>query len=568
MTVVGAAWPGMPPVRRDQASWFAVVLLYLLACGIMLHPLVDFRRLQSASFGGDPRLVIWILGWNNHVILDGVPSLFDANMFHPEQNALALTEHLFGISLFTLPIYAVSRNPVLAYNIVWLLSFFLSALSIHLLVWRILRDHAAALVAGLVYAFCFFKMHQGHAHLQIVWSFWIPLSLVLIDRWFARPTWGRMGALVACVLLQALASWYLAVMVIVADALWLAWLILERYVTTGRFGGIGSPFAALAHLATALVVGAVLLWPFVARYGELGGGNPTEATLGSADLAAYLVPPENTWAGQALQKLGSTAPRWIWGERTLYVGYVTLALAGIGLVCALRERVAAFGLVRFSVALALVSFALSLGPADPQSWGWTPFGVFARLPGMTLFRVPARFALLLMLAISVLAGIGAWDLRRRLGVRARLATLLVLPILLSESFVVDFPGGRPQSLPIPTVYRYLASLPPGAVVSLPDFLQTAEWYREADYLYFSTAHWKPIVNGYARVTPAGFPHRIRQIETFPSPEAADLLRSLDVSYVVVHAGANETAVVRAQQSDEFSLLLHAADDYLFKVNPK
>ena len=558
----------MPFVRRDRGSWLAVVLLYLLACGIMLHPLVDFRRLHSASFGGDPRLVIWILGWNNHVLLDGVPSLFDANMFHPERNALALTEHLFGIGLFTLPIYAVSRNPVLAYNLVWLLSFLLSALCIHLLVWRVLRDHAAAMVAGLVYAFCFFKMQQGHAHLQIVWSFWIPLSLILLDRWCVRPTWGRMGALLGCVLLQALASWYLAVMILVADALWLVWLILERYFATGRFGGIGSPRAPLAHLAAAVVFGAVLLSPFMARYGDLSGGNPTEASLGSADLAAYLVPPENTWLGQALRNLGSTAPRWIWGERTLYAGYLTLALAGVGLVCALRERVTAFGLVRFSVALALVSFALSLGPADPQNWGWTPFGVFARLPGMTLFRVPARFALLLMLAVAVLAGVGAWDLRRRVGQRARLATILAVPILLSEFFVVNFPGGRPSPLPIPEVYRYLATLPPGPVVSLPDYLQTAEWYREADYLYFSTAHWQPIVNGYGRATPAGFAKRIRQIETFPSQASADLLRSLDVRYVVVHAGADKMAVTGARQSDDFALLLHAGDDYLFKVNPK
>jgi hypothetical protein len=558
----------MPFARRDQASWIAVVLFYLLACGIMLHPLVDFRRLHSASFGGDPRLVIWILGWNNHVFLDGVPSLFDANIFHPERNALALTEHLFGIGLFTLPIYAVSRNPVLAYNLVWLLSFLLSALGAHFLVWRVLRDHAAAVGAGLVYAFCFFKMQQGHAHLQIIWSFWIPLSLVLLDRWFARPTWGRMGALLVCVLLQALASWYLAVMILVADALWLVWLTLERYFATGRVAGIGSPRAGLAHLGAALVLGAVLLSPFVDRYGELSAGNPTEASLGSADLAAYLVPPENTWLGQVLRDLGSTAPRWIWGERTLYVGYVTLALAGVGLVCAIRERVTAFGLVRFSVALALVSFAFSLGPADSQNWGWTPFGVFARLPGMTLFRVPARFALLLMLAVAVLAGVGAWDLRRRLGKRARLATILVVPILLGEYFVVDFPGGRPSPLPIPPVYRYLATLPPGAVVSLPDYLQTAEWYREADYLYFSTAHWKPIVNGYARATPAGFAKRIRQIETFPSPESADLLRSLDVSYVVVHAGADKTAVTAARVTDDFTLLLHAGDEYLFKVNPE
>lgn len=187
---------------------------------------------------------------------------------------------------------------------------------------------------------------------------------------------------------------------------------------------------------------------------------------------------------------------------------------------------------------------------------------------MELFRVPARFALLLMLAVAVLAGIGMWDLLRRLGPQAWWATMLVPPLLLSESFVIGFPGSGPQPLPIPAVYRYLGKLPPGAVVSLPDFLLTPEWYREADYLYFSTAHWQPIVNGYTRATPAGFADRMRRIETFPSAESAVFLRSLQVSYVIVHAGADKTVVTRARQSDDFSLLWHVGDDYLFKVNTK
>jgi hypothetical protein len=106
------------------------------------------------------------------------------------------------------------------------------------------------------------------------------------------------------------------------------------------------------------------------------------------------------------------------------------------------------------------------------------------------------------------------------------------------------------------------------VVSLPDFLQTAEWYREADYLYFSTAHWKPIVNGYARVTPPGFAERIRAIQAFPSAESANHLRSLGVTYVVIHEGLDKAALAHARQSDDFSLLLHADNDYLFRVNPK
>ena len=58
--------------------------------------------------------------------------------------------------------YAVTTNPVVAYWTVWFLSFPLNALAMHALTWRLTRDHLAATIGGLVYGFCFFRMHHGH----------------------------------------------------------------------------------------------------------------------------------------------------------------------------------------------------------------------------------------------------------------------------------------------------------------------------------------------------------------------------------------------------------------------
>ena len=43
-----------------------------------------------------------------------------------------------------------------------------------------------------------------------------------------------------------------------------------------------------------------------------------------ADLASYLMPPENTFAGRWLLAHGVKGPRWIWGEQTLYLGWAAL----------------------------------------------------------------------------------------------------------------------------------------------------------------------------------------------------------------------------------------------------
>lgn len=533
----------------------------------MTAPIFSIAHLGSASYGGDARLIIWTLAWDNHAVLDRAPSLFDANIFHPAKDALAYSEHLFGISLFTLPVYAVTRNPILAYNIVWFLSFFLSAAAAHALVWRATRDHLAATVAGIAYAFCFYRMHQGHGHLHMIWGFWIPLSLIAMDRWVRRPSRGRVSVFVAIVVLQALGSWYQAVLIFVTNAMFMMWLV----VVEGA-----APRTQLRRLAAQAAIGAVMalaiVTPFARHYGALAAVNPAEAAAGAADLAAYLVPPENTWAGQWLSAHGVKGPRWIWGEQTLYLGWVAILLAMLGAAVSLRTRDSVVRRLRFFIVLAMVAMALAAGPSASEvatrAWGWSPFGLLARIPGVNLFRVPARFTALTTLAIAVLAATGCAAMHVRFGRAGRVVTLVAIPLFLLESYVVHFPGGGPAAFPIPRMYAYIARLPPGPVVSLPDHAGTSIWFEEADYQFFSTAHWHPIANGYSRAEPDGFRALMDRLKTFPDPTSLAALRETGIRYVVLRGGAVPSQIAPAGAVDEVRLIARFESDSLFEVVPR
>ena len=98
----------------------------------------------------------------------------------------------------------------------------------------------------------------------------------------------------------------------------------------------------------------------------LTSGGPAEAATGAADLKSFLVPPENTFAGQWLIAHGSKAPRWIWGEQTVYLGSITLALAMAGAVVALWRRDEDSRRSEIFVVLACVAVALALGPAASE----------------------------------------------------------------------------------------------------------------------------------------------------------------------------------------------------------
>ena len=95
-------------------------------------------------------------------------------------------------------------------------------------------------------------------------------------------------------------------------------------------------------------------------------------------------------------------------ERQLFPGLVTLICAAAALWPGRARR----GTAILYGALAATAFVLSLGP-EPAAWSHRllPSGPYAWLvrivPGMDGLRVPARLAVIVLMALSVLAAIGA-----------------------------------------------------------------------------------------------------------------------------------------------------------------
>ena len=165
--------------RQDderQGSW-AVAALYLGLTFLLAYPL----SVDSPSDAARPTIPTDISSCGRS---RGTPTrscisrcrIFDANIFYPNRNSLAYSENLIGSAVFAAPVLWLTGNPVLAVNVVSLLSCVLCGLGAYVLGRRVGLSPAAAVLTGLVFAFSpprFFRFSQ--LHLTAVQ--WIPFSL-------------------------------------------------------------------------------------------------------------------------------------------------------------------------------------------------------------------------------------------------------------------------------------------------------------------------------------------------------------------------------------------------------
>ena len=79
--------------------------------------------------------------------------LFNANIFYPVENTLALSEHMIAVVPIFAPLYLLTENPIFAYNMVFLMSFIFSGISMFLLVHHWTGSLWPSLLAACFFAF-------------------------------------------------------------------------------------------------------------------------------------------------------------------------------------------------------------------------------------------------------------------------------------------------------------------------------------------------------------------------------------------------------------------------------
>ena len=489
----------LPPKRPGKGQklvrdHFGPLVLYLVGAVVFTWPLVlnlSNRVINPRQNSADVWQHLWNSWWMRFSLLDlHRQPYFSPVIFWPDGANLyfhALDPLDGSISVPLQLLFGL----VAAFNLIFFIQLTLAGYATYRLAYHLTGHYAAALVAGIIYAFSPLEsalLNLGQVELTSI--AWLPFFMLYFIKTLEREPQAWLNRLLSLLFLLALAldSWYYVLYALLFAGLYLLYrLWRERKEwrqawprTVALFGGI-------------LVVWAVLISPVLLPTLREASSGSTRQSLwvvayNSADLLGFLQP-----GSSAIWSLFGASPSS--EDRGNFLGLFVLLLAIIGVISGWRKN-------WFWIAFGLLFGLLALGPVlhlrfNPD-WDrntatqglWLPGQLLYSLPFGNIARVPLRFGLGLILALAICAAYGLTWLTSLKHVPMR----RVVPLIAGGLIFLEFLP-LPRILvetQIPAFYNQLRTegqWEDFAVLELPDSVTTLA-------MYYQTTHQHPILNAY------------------------------------------------------------------------
>jgi hypothetical protein len=570
-------------------------LVFLIYSGITIaltYPLILQMGSVLPNDAGDPALNTWILWWNTQAVPFST-AWWNAPAFFPAPGVLSFSENLLGLSLISTPLYWLGAGPQTAYNVVFLLTFPLSALGAYLLGYELTKRHDAAFIAGLLFGFAPYRI----AHLpqiQSLAAFPMPFALLGLHRYLRepRPRWLALFAVGWFV--QGLCNGYYLLFFSVFVGLWMLW-----------FASPWSRRRQFLAISLAWIVAAIPILPLLLRYRAIHASFGFVRDFGTirdfaADVAGLLHPSGHLalWGSMDVFRRGegelfpgltvvllviagalfvrnrdrAQVGSWMVMRRILIFLTLATAVVSASAVVVGPWRLEPFGVrllsvsnpikpLTFSLVLALllsltspvlrrayrtrsvigfyavagfVMWLLSLGPA-PTLMGNPimyrgPYALLMSLPGFNSLRVPARFWMAVTLCLAVIGAMVFARLTERLGRMTWLAAAIVSVGVLADTWMA--------AMPLADVPKPFAAVECGGATGPVIELPLGDTYSDVAAMYRQMSHGRRLVNGYSGYFP---PH-------YGALRFGLTLRDHDVLTELAARGVTDIIVDRQQDS--------------------
>ena len=502
-------------MTTGRARW-GVVALFAVAAIVAAIPAVGGLRSEFMAEGapgygeaasGDHLQTtyrFWLVG---HQLERGAAPWVDPYSFQP----LVEPQTVLGGWPYGLPFWPLDAlwGPVVAWNLLLLLSTFAAGLLAYLWLRELDLPPAAAALGGLAFELAPYRLFQSGGHLLGWIAVLVPLALWAFERsrrasGRAAHLWGALAA-AAVVFVPLSGQLHLALGVVPFVAVYAG----VRFAVPASFWAWGGAVAAaLAGLAAEAVVIE---------------GTTEEEGRTLAEVAYYSASPLDL-----LSRWQLAGP-----ERFVYLGWLLPALAIAGLILLAHRR--RWGLALLLGLAALLPALLALGTNLPLYE--TLRDVF---PPLRYPRVPGRFLPLANLALAALAAVAVAAAVARFHGRRRAAVAGALLALLAADLLV-FPLRGSEADPGNAAYAALGESAPGRVLELPVFQRGTGQFGSV-YQYYTLQAPRERPTGYALAPEEAFEftERYNRLEcgAWLLGDRAELGR-LGIRFYVWHGGLYE-----------------------------
>ena len=578
---------------KSRHKEIGILFLFVVLSLIFTYPLIFRMGSCIYGYGGDSAATVYSLWRMKYTWGKGMPYYFNALVASP-----------FGVDfsggIQSLPLVkffgkwlAILTSEVLAYNLIILLSFPLTGITMYYLVHHLTKNKVVSLVSGIIFAFCPYHLTHSWAHLSLSNIQWMPLYVLTLFKLDENRSYvnALLCALAFC--LNALSDPHYGYFMGVCTVAFLLFKLLSGWRPVGELLGrqVAPPPCPLppgerAPKATrrgeikargikvglvAVVVALAIILPFHYRALKTAFLEPkTEAiaSMGyvrpfkdlfykSAKPLNYFLPAvEHPLLGKYTRRfLGSIFYGRTAGEHTLYLGCVPVLLSlvairnwrkrrkkspdlqgkPLGRQLPVTNRPVGSGhdfIIGFFIFAGMVAFIFSQPPYWQVGPLRIPFPSYFMHKILPMVRVYARFGIVVMLSVSVLAGIGLANILSKIANRkSRIAiTSLLIGLVLFEFW--NWPPYRVTDVSqTPAVYEWLAKRQGDfAIAEYP--LTRSSNHVHYEYLFWQRIHQKPMVNG---AMPGTYAEKIRKsIIDIADPETPGVLAWLGAKYVIFH----------------------------------
>lgn len=522
-------------IAARMKSLLLVTGFFTLITLIITWPLI-FKMNSLIIDPYDGLLITWFLNWDIHALLRGFHdfhewvNFFNANIFYPYKNTLAFSEYMLPQAILASPFVLFFNEPLLAYNINFLLGFIFSGTSLFYLFYHLTKKTNVAIACSSLFTLSIVHLnYMSHLQLFNIWPLIFSIHC-LISRHYKL--------FVLTVIISTLTTplfLYFLLPIVFLD------VIINR--------------KEVLKLSFHTLIALVILLPFLAPYFLVSRQFNYKRPINDAIHFSLQIPDlANISNSSRLSTL--IAP--IAKSTPAYPGTAMTALTVLMLFSIIRRlKYEGFSnFVRkssktqlFFHLLTIISFVLSLGPAfhvfrntvhvGPIPAIPLPYLAFYYLvPGFSGFRTPSRWIILTFLCLSISIG---------LFFKKRFSNKFAIIIIFLTILEINFPllyTHVPSRKNFPPEQKWLSlNYSNDPIIQFPIYnwsdqgkthSQQGSFGQETLREYYSTIHFHPMFNGYSGFSPKDWENRVFWLQKeFPSNKSVEFLQSIKIRLVLV-----------------------------------